>query len=255
MESMWPSVFVLVFIGVVVLKAAIKILNEYERGVVFRLGRYIGNKGPGVIFLIPFVDKVTILDLRVVTMDVPSQEVITRDNVTTKVNAVIYFKVVEPEKAVINVANFIHATSQFSQTTLRSILGQSELDELLAHRDKINLKLQEIIDEATDAWGIKVTAVEIKEVEIPQTMQRAMAKQAEAEREKRAKVIHADGEKQAADNLLQAARIISSDPAALQLRYLQTLTEIAVEKSSTILFPVPVDTLKNFFDLSGNKSK
>jgi regulator of protease activity HflC (stomatin/prohibitin superfamily) len=240
------SIVTLIILGVILITMCIKVLAEYERGVIFRLGRSIGSKGPGIIFLIPGIDRMVKIDLRVITLDVPTQEVITKDNVTVKVNAVVYFRVVEPNKAIIAVLDFIHATLLYSQTTLRSILGQSELDELLAHRDKINLKLQEIIDETTEGWGIKVTSVEIKDVELPQSMQRAMAKQAEAEREKRAKVIHAEGERQAAENLAKAAEIIEAQPAALQLRYLQTLTEIAVEKSSTIIFPVPIDTMKQF---------
>lgn len=249
LKHIFSTTFILGFIiAIVILQAAIKVLKEYERGVLFRFGRFVGIKGPGLVFIIPIVDKMDIVDLRIVTMDVPAQEVITRDNVTIKVNAVVYFKVVEPDKAIIRIENYFHATSQYAQTTLRSILGQSELDEILAHRDKINMQLQEIIDEATDGWGIKVTAVEIKDVELPQSMQRAMAKQAEAEREKRAKVIHAEGEKLAALNLANAAETMSAFPAALQLRYLQTLMEISVEKSSTILFPVPIDTIKSFID-------
>ncbi|MFP4497831.1 MAG: slipin family protein [Vulcanimicrobiota bacterium] len=243
-----------IFVIIVILQSAIKILQEYERAVVFRLGRYIGTKGPGLIFLIPVVDKMNRIDMRIFTLDVPTQEVITRDNITIKVNAVVYFKVVEPENAIIKVEDYVYATSQYAQTTLRSILGQSELDEVLADRERLNLNLQEILDEATDAWGIKVTAVEVKDVELPTSMQRAMARQAEAEREKRAKVIHAEGEKQAAENLANAAEIMSEQPAALQLRYLQTLTEISVEKSSTILFPVPIDTLKPFLEF-GKLSK
>lgn len=231
---------------IIVVPQMIRIVQEWERGVIFRLGKYDRTRGPGLIFLVPIIDKMLKVDLRVVTMEVPPQEVITKDNVTMKVNAVIYFRVISPDSAVIKVLDYIRATSQIAQTTLRSILGQSELDEILAKRDQINEKLQVIIDEQTEPWGIKVSVVEIKDVELPQTMQRAMAKQAEAEREKRAKVIHAEGEFLAAQRLQDAAKVIQQEPAALQLRYLQTLTEIAVEKSSTILFPVPIDTLKPF---------
>jgi regulator of protease activity HflC (stomatin/prohibitin superfamily) len=237
-----------VFFAIIIVPSAVKVIKEYERAVTFRFGRFLSVQGPGLIFLIPFIDQIMRVDLRIVTLDVPTQEVITKDNVTIKVNAVIYFRVVTPEHAIIKVEDFLHATSLYAQTTLRSIMGQSELDEILARRDKINVQLQTIIDEATDSWGIKVTSVEIKDVELPQTMQRAMAKQAEAEREKRAKVIHAEGEKMAARGLADAAIVLSENPAALQMRYLQTLTEIAVEKSSTILFPVPIDTLKPFLD-------
>jgi regulator of protease activity HflC (stomatin/prohibitin superfamily) len=253
---MEPFLTILIIFGVfILLQSSIKIVQEYERGVIFRLGRSVGARGPGVFFLIPGIERMMKVDLRIITLDVPTQEVITRDNVTIRVNAVVYFKVVEPNRAVIEIRDFIHATSLISQTTLRSILGQSELDEILAHRDKINLKLQEIIDEATDNWGIKVTAVEIKDVELPQSMQRAMAKQAEAEREKRAKVIHAEGEMQAANNLLKAADTMASNPSAMQLRYLQTLNDIAAEKSSTILFPIPIDTIKFFMDNFSSDSK
>jgi regulator of protease activity HflC (stomatin/prohibitin superfamily) len=231
---------------IIIIPQMIRIVQEWERGVIFRLGKYDRTRGPGLIFLVPIIDKMLKVDLRVITMEVPPQEVITKDNVTMKVNAVIYFRVISPDSAVIKVLDYIRATSQIAQTTLRSILGQSELDEILAKRDQINEKLQVIIDEQTEPWGIKVSVVEIKDVELPQTMQRAMAKQAEAEREKRAKVIHAEGEFLAAQRLQDAAKVIQAEPAALQLRYLQTLTEIAVEKSSTILFPVPIDTLKPF---------
>lgn len=230
-----------------------KVVQEYERGVVFRFGRYAGVRGPGLIILIPIMERMVRVDLRIITMDVPAQEVITKDNVTIKVNAVVYFKVVEPENAIIRVEHFMRATSQYAQTALRSILGQSELDEILCHREQLNVQLQKIIDEATDSWGIKVTAVELKDVELPQTMQRAMAKQAEAEREKRAKIIHAEGEFLAVRKLTEAAEVMSEYPAALQLRYLQTLSEIAVEKSSTILFPVPIDTLSTFIQEIGGK--
>ena len=215
----------------------VKIVNEYERAVIFRLGRVVGARGPGIFFLLPVVDRMVKVDLRTVTMDVPAQEVITRDNVTIRVNAVIYFRVVDPRNAVVQVENYVVATSQIAQTTLRSVLGQSELDELLAEREAINQRLQQIIDEQTDPWGIKVSIVEVKDVELPQGMQRAMARQAEAEREKRAKIIAADGEFQASTMLAQAAGVIGQHPAALQLRYLQTLVEIAAEKNSTIFFP------------------
>jgi regulator of protease activity HflC (stomatin/prohibitin superfamily) len=225
---------------------AIKVVTEYERGVIFRLGRLVGAKGPGLFFIIPFIDRMVKVDLRVVTMDVPSQEVITRDNVTVRVNAVIYFRVVDPESSVVKVLDHIRATSQISQTTLRNVLGQSELDELLTKREKLNQMLQKIIDEHTDPWGVKVSTVEIKEVELAEEMKRSMAAQAEAERERRAKIIHAEGEHQASEKLAQAANVISREPAAIQLRYLQTLTEIATEKNSTIIFPLPIELLKAF---------
>ena len=238
----------LVFIALMVALSAIKIVPEYERGVVFRLGRLVDARGPGLFFLIPIMERMVRVDTRVITMDVPPQEVITLDNVTIKVNAVLYFMVVDPQFAVVKVVDFIRATMQIAQTTLRSVVGQVELDELLARREAINERLQHIIDEQTEPWGVKVTIVEVKDVELPQSMQRAMAKQAEAEREKRAKIIHAEGEFQASKMLSQAANQLSSEPAALQLRYLQTLTEIAVEKNSTIVFPLPIDTLKIFMD-------
>jgi regulator of protease activity HflC (stomatin/prohibitin superfamily) len=228
------------------LAAAIRILREYERGVIFRLGRVIATKGPGLIILIPIIDKMVKVSLRLVTMDVPSQDVITRDNVSVKVNAVIYFRVMDPSNAVVEVENYLFATSQLAQTTLRSVCGQVELDELLAEREKINTQLQTILDHATDPWGIKVTTVEVKHIDLPQEMQRAMAKQAEAERERRAKVINAEGEYQAATRLSEAAAIIQKYPEALQLRYLQTLREISAENNSTTLFPIPIDLLKPF---------
>ena len=231
----------LVLVLVIAALSAIRVVQQYERGVIFVLGRLIGAKGPGLFLVPPFISRMMKVDLRIVTLTVPPQEVITRDNVTIKVTAVVYFYVVDPIAAVVNVVNFNQATSQIGQTTLRNVLGQSELDELLAERNKINRDLQAIIDEHTERWGVKVTAVEIKDVELPATMQRAMAKQAEAEREKRAKVIHAEGELLASTQLAQAAAVIGSQPAALQLRYLQTLTEIAVEKNSTIIFPLPLD--------------
>jgi regulator of protease activity HflC (stomatin/prohibitin superfamily) len=228
------------------LASAIRILREYERGVIFRLGRVINTKGPGLIILIPVIDKMVKVSLRLVTMDVPAQDVITRDNVSVKVNAVIYFRVMDPNNAVVEVENFLFATSQLAQTTLRSVCGQVELDELLAEREKINTQLQGILDHATDPWGIKVTTVEVKHIDLPQEMQRAMAKQAEAERERRAKVINAEGEFQASHRLAEAAAIIHEYPEALQLRYLQTLREISAENNSTTLFPIPIDLLKPF---------
>jgi regulator of protease activity HflC (stomatin/prohibitin superfamily) len=228
------------------LSAAIKILREYERGVIFRLGRVIKTKGPGLILLIPVIDKMVRVSLRLVAMDVPSQDVITKDNVSVKVNAVIYFRVMDPNNAIIEVENFLFATSQLAQTTLRSVCGQAELDELLSERDKINNKLQSILDHHTDPWGIKVTTVEVKHIDLPQEMQRAMAKQAEAERERRAKVINSEGEYQAATRLAEAAEILSKHPEALQLRYLQTLREISYENNSTTIFPIPIDLFKVF---------
>ena len=228
------------------LASAIKILREYERGVIFRLGRVIKTKGPGLIIIIPIIDKIVKVSLRLVTMDVPSQDVITRDNVSVKVNAVVYFRVMDPNNAIIEVENYLFATSQLAQTTLRSVCGQVELDELLSEREKINAELQSILDKHTDPWGIKVTTVEVKHIDLPQEMQRAMAKQAEAERERRAKVINAEGEYQAATRLVEAAGIITEHPEALQLRYLQTLREVAAENNSTTLFPIPIDLLKVF---------
>jgi len=232
----------------IILASAIRILREYERGVVFRLGRLIATKGPGLIFLIPIVDRMVKVSLRTVVMDVPPQDVITKDNVSISVNAVVYYRVIHSEKAIVEVENFHFATSQLSQTTLRSILGQSELDELLSQRDKINRELAIIIDNQTEPWGIKVSNVEVKHIDLPQEMQRAMAKQAEAERERRAKVIHAEGEFQASQRLSDAARIISINPAALQLRFLQTLTEVAADKNSTVIFPVPIDFISAFLN-------
>jgi regulator of protease activity HflC (stomatin/prohibitin superfamily) len=248
------TVIVLLFV-VIILTNAIKILREYERGVVFRLGRLIAVKGPGIIFLIPMVDRMVKVSLRTVVMDVPPQDVITKDNVSIKVNAVVYFRVVQPDKAIVEVENFLFATSQLSQTTLRSILGQSELDELLAQRDKINAALQKIIDTSTEPWGIKVSDVEVKHIDLPVEMQRAMAKQAEAERERRAKVIHAEGEFQASQKLADAAQVIEAHPMALQLRYLQTLTEVASEKNSTTIFPVPIDLIAPFIEAFRNANK
>ncbi len=232
------------------LSSAVKILNEYERGVVFRLGRVIGSKGPGLILLIPVIDKMIRVDLRVVAMDVPAQDVITRDNVTIKVSAVLYFRVIDPNHAIVGVENYLYATSQLSQTTLRSVCGQAELDELLASREKINTHIQEILDKDTEPWGVKVAKVEIKNIDLPQEMQRAIAKQAEAERERRAKVIGAEGEFQAAQKLSDAAKIIAENPIALQLRYLQTLREVAAENNSTTIFPVPIDLLTPFMQMA-----
>jgi regulator of protease activity HflC (stomatin/prohibitin superfamily) len=236
-----------ILIGILMLAlAAIKIVPEYERGVVFRLGRLVGARGPGLVILIPVIERMVRVDIRVITLDVPSQEVITLDNVTIKVNAVLYFMVVSPDWAIIKVVDYFRATLQIAQTTLRSAVGQVVLDDLLAKRDQVNARIQAIVDEQTEPWGIKVTIVEIKDVELPQTMQRAMARQAEAEREKRAKIIHAQGEFDASKMLAQAASVIAKEPISLQLRYLQTLTEIAVEKNSTIIFPLPIDTITTF---------
>jgi regulator of protease activity HflC (stomatin/prohibitin superfamily) len=240
------AVFVLILLA-----SAVRILREYERGVIFRLGRLIAQKGPGLILLIPIIDQMVRIDLRTVTLNVPPQEVITKDNVTVRVNAVAYFRVVDPNKAITEVENFLLATSQIAQTTLRSVLGKAELDALLAERERLNLDLQQIIDEQTEPWGVKVSTVEVKDVELPQEMQRAIARQAEAERERRAKIIAADGEFQAAEKLGQAAEIISQNPATLQLRYLQTLLEMGVNQNTTIVFPLPIDLLKAFVPGSG----
>jgi len=237
---------VIVLAVVILISMAVKIVTEYQRGVIFRLGRLIGAKGPGLFLIIPFVDRMVKVDLRVVTMDVPSQEVITKDNVTVRVNAVVYFRVVDPEASVVKVLDHIRATSQISQTTLRSVLGQSELDDLLTQRERLNQRLQQTIDELTDPWGIKVSVVEIKEVELAETMKRTMAAQAEAERDRRAKIIHAEGELQASEKLAQAGTIIAKEPVTLQLRYLQTLTEIASERNSTLIFPLPIDLISMF---------
>jgi regulator of protease activity HflC (stomatin/prohibitin superfamily) len=237
------------------LSSAIKILKEYERGVVFRLGRVIPVKGPGLVIIWPIIDKLVRVSLRIVTMDVPSQDIITQDNITVKVNAVVYFRVMDSIKAITEVEDFYFATSQIAQTTLRSILGQSQLDDLLTKREEVNAELQKVIDFQTEPWGIKVTAVEVKNVDLPEEMQRAIAKQAEAERERRAKVIHAEGEFQAAQRLTDAATIIAASPAALQLRFLQTLTEIATEKNSTIIFPVPIDLVKPLMEKFGKEEK
>jgi regulator of protease activity HflC (stomatin/prohibitin superfamily) len=245
------SAGVLILALIVLASSAIKIVQEYERGVIFRLGRLVGPRGPGLFFIIPIVDRMVKVDLRVITLDIPAQEAITKDNVTVKVNAVAYFRVMDPSKAIVAVEDYRRATWQIAQTSLRSVLGQSDLDELLIHRDEINQKLQRIIDEQTEPWGIKVSIVEVKDVELPDTLKRAMARQAEAEREKRAKIIHAEGEFTASEQLKNAAEVISREPAAIQLRYLQTLTEIAVEKNSTIIFPVPLEFFKAFAGMIG----
>lgn len=242
-----PMLFVIVVL-LVLSASAIRILPEYERGVLFRLGRFAGTRGPGLFFIIPGVDRLVRVSLRTVAFDVPPQDVITHDNVTIKVSAVIYFRVMEPEKAIIEVENYLYATSQLSQTTLRSVLGQVELDELLANREKINRELQEILDRHTGPWGVKVSNVEVKNIDLPQEMMRAIARQAEAERERRAKVIHAEGELQASEKLAKAAGVLAEEPMSLQLRFLQTLTEIAAEKNSTTIFPVPIDLLKMFLE-------
>jgi regulator of protease activity HflC (stomatin/prohibitin superfamily) len=238
----------LLIFALIVLASSIRVLREYERGVIFRLGRLIAQKGPGLILLIPIVDRMVRVDLRTVTLTVPPQEVISKDNVTVRVNAVAYFRVVDPNRAITEVENFLVATSQISQTTLRSVLGKAELDSLLSERERLNVELQQIIDEQTEPWGVKVTTVEVKDVELPADMQRAIARQAEAERERRAKIISADGEFQAAEKLAQAANIISANPATLQLRYLQTLLDIGVNQNSTIIFPLPLDMVKPFLD-------
>ena len=243
----------LVFLGIIVIANAIRVVREYERLVIFRLGRLVGQRGPGLVLLIPVVDRAVRVGLRIVTLDVPSQDVITKDNVTVKVNAVVYFRVVDVQQAVVQVENYLYATSQIAQTTLRSILGQAELDEVLSEREKLNSALQLVIDRETEPWGVKVTKVEVKNVDLPQEMQRAIARQAEAERERRAKVINAEGEFQAAARLTEAATMIAREPTALQLRYLQTLAEIATEHNSTVIFPVPVDFLKVFMDAADRR--
>ena len=250
MESGSGILGIVITFGIILLASAIRVLREYERGVVFRLGRLIGSKGPGLILLIPIVDRMVKVSLRTIVLDVPPQDVITRDNVSVKVSAVVYFRVLEAEKSIVEVENYLFATSQLSQTTLRSILGQSELDELLSEREKINKQLQEIIDAQTEPWGIKVSLVEVKHIDLPQEMQRAMAKQAEAERERRAKVIAAEGEFQASRKLAEAAKVLSENSAALQLRYLQTLALVAAENNSTTLFPIPIDLFKPFIEMA-----
>ena len=250
-----PFIASIAIVVILIIASAIRILREYERGVIFRLGRLVGAKGPGLIILIPFIDRMVKTSLRTVVMDVPPQDVITKDNVSVQVNAVIYFRVINPEKAIVEVENFTFATSQLSQTTLRSIVGQVELDELLSEREKINQELQKIIDRSSDPWGIKVSLVEVKHIDLPMEMKRAMAKQAEAERERRAKIINAEGEFQAAERLSQAASIISKYPVAIQLRYLQTLSEVATENNSTTIFPVPIDLFKPFIEGMTKKSE
>ncbi len=243
------GILIIVLVVLVLLKMSIYVLREYERGVMFRLGRLVGVRGPGLLFIIPFFDRLVRVSLRIIAMDVPPQDVVTKDNVSVKVNAVVYFRVFEPDKAIVEVQDYNYATSQLSQTTLRSVIGGAELDELLSAREKINQELQEILDKQTDSWGIKVSAVEVKHVDLPESMQRAIARQAEAERERRAKVIHAQGELQASEKLSQAASVLASEPASIQLRFLQTLSEIAVEKNSTIIFPVPIDIIEHFMKL------
>jgi len=255
MGSAFP-IIVLVIFFLIIIAASVRIVNEYERGVVFRLGRYVGVRGPGLIFLIPFIERMVKVELRVVTMDVAQQECITMDTVTVKVDAVVYFRVMKPESAVLNVEQYIRATSLLCQTTLRNVVGQSSLEDLLGHRDKVNEKLQALIDEGTEPWGIKVSMVEVRDVQLPETMQRAMAAQAEAERERRAKIVHAEGEAQAAEKLAEAAKIISDHPAAMQLRYLQTLITISTEKTNTIVFPLPMDLIMPVLNkMSGEQKK
>jgi len=254
MVTGWVFYIIIALVVILFLSNAIKIVQEYERGAVFRLGRFVGLKGPGLVILIPFIERIRRVDLRVITMDVPEQECMTVDNVTVRVDAVVYFRVVDAANAVLKVYDFVKATHLLAQTTLRNVVGQSELDELLAHRDRLNEKMQKIVDEGTDPWGIKVSMVETKEVQLPENMKRAMAAQAEAERDRRAKVVHAEGEYQAAEKLAQAAEVMSKQPASLQLRYMQTLTAIATERSNTILFPLPMDLL-TAFSSRGNPEK
>ena len=246
MAGISPGIFFLIIFVIIIASAAIKILREYERGVIFRLGRLIGAKGPGLIFIIPGVDKLLRVNLRTVALEIPPQDVITRDNISITVNAVVYFRVIDPNKAVVEIENYLYATSQLAQTTLRSVIGQSQLDELLSERDKINVKLQDVLDKQTEPWGIKVSLVETKQVDLATEMQRAIARQAEAERERRAKVIHAEGEAQAAEKLAEAANIMSAYPAAMQLRFLQTLSKVSAEKNHTIVLPLPMDLLTAF---------
>ncbi|MHB8085445.1 MAG: slipin family protein [Dehalococcoidia bacterium] len=252
---MVPGLIVIAVFLFIIILAAVRIVNEYERGVVFRLGRYVGVRGPGLILLIPFIERMVKVELRVVTMDVPQQECITMDTVTVKVDAVVYFRVMKPESAILNVEQYIRATSLLCQTTLRNVVGQSTLEDLLGHRDKVNEKLQVLIDEGTEPWGIKVSMVEVRDVQLPETMQRAMAAQAEAERERRAKIVHADGEAQAAEKLSEAAKIMSLYPAAMQLRYLQTLVTISTEKTNTIVFPLPMDLIMPILDRAHGDQK
>jgi regulator of protease activity HflC (stomatin/prohibitin superfamily) len=254
MAALGGILIVLVIFGLIALGASVRVLREYERGVIFRLGRLIAQKGPGLILLIPFIDRMVKVDLRTVTLNIPPQEVITRDNVPAGVNAVAYFRVIDPTKAIVEVENFLLATSQIAQTSLRSVLGKAEFDQLLSERERLNEELQMIIDESTEPWGVKVTAVEIKDVEIPEQMQRAIARQAEAERERRAKIINSEGEYQAAQKLTDAADIISTNPASLQLRYLQTLLEIGSNQNTTVVFPLPMDVLEPFIDRADHKA-
>jgi len=255
MQIGWLLYFIIALVVIILLSAAIKIVQEYERGGVFRLGRFVGLRGPGLVVIIPFIERMRKVDLRVITMDVPQQECMTMDNVTVTVDAVIYFRVVAADDAILKVLDYIKATSLLAQTTLRNVVGQSELDDLLAHRDRLNEKIQIVVDEGTNPWGIKVSMVEVKDVELPEVMKRAMAAQAEAERERRAKVVHAEGEYQAAEKLAQAAAIISTQPAALQLRYLQALTSIATERTNTILFPLPIDMVTPFLARATSENK
>ena len=254
MEALGGVLIVLVIFGLIALGASVRVLREYERGVVFRLGRLIAQKGPGLILLIPFIDRMVKVDLRTVTLNIPPQEVITRDNVPAGVNAVAYFRVIDPTRAIVEVENFLLATSQIAQTSLRSVLGKADFDQLLSERERLNEELQKIIDESTEPWGVKVTAVEIKDVEIPENMQRAIARQAEAERERRAKIINSEGEYQAAQKLTDAADIISTNPASLQLRYLQTLLEIGSNQNTTVVFPLPMDMLEPFLGRQDHKA-
>lgn len=249
------GLFIIGFFVLILIASAVKILQEYERGVVFRLGRLVGVKGPGLVIIVPIADRLLNVSLRVITLDVPSQDVITKDNISIKVNAVVYFRVMDAAKAIVEVEDYLYATSQIAQTTLRSVLGEIELDDLLTKREKINLRLQQIIDKATDPWGIKVSTVEVKHIDLPVEMQRAIARQAEAERERRAKVIHAEGELQASKKLTEAAKVLAEQPISIQLRYLQTLADIATENNSTTLFPIPIDIFKPIIEMFGKKEK
>jgi regulator of protease activity HflC (stomatin/prohibitin superfamily) len=253
MAGISPAILFLIVFLMIIASSSIKILREYERGVIFRLGRLIGAKGPGIIFIIPGVDKLLRVSLRTVALEIPPQDVITRDNISIRVNAVVYFRVVDPNKAVVEIENYLYATSQLAQTTLRSIIGQSQLDELLSERDKINIQLQDILDKQTEPWGVKVSLVETKQVDLDKDMQRAIARQAEAERERRAKVIHAEGEAQAAEKLAEAANMMSVYPAAIHLRFLQTLTEVGAENNSTVIVPIPIDLLTSFLQRKGKE--
>jgi len=249
------AAIILVLVLLILITRSVNVLREYERGVLFRIGRLVGAKGPGLVIIIPFIDRMVKVGLRTVTLDVPPQDVITKDNISVKVNAVVYYRVFDSEKAIIEVEDFGYATSQLAQTTLRSVIGAAELDELLSQREKINQELQSILDRATDVWGIKVSAVEVKHVDLPEAMQRAIARQAEAERERRSKIIHAEGELQASQKLQSAAKVLAMEPTAIQLRYLQTLSEIATEKNSTIIFPLPIDLIRYFVESMGKKSE